>query len=205
MILDLRFEQLKPRCVPQFIDAFQAALPARSAVSPLSGLWRSEVGAVDQVLHVWTYADMSARADALARAGRLVAWTELERSPLLLEQECLLVEPAAFSPPQVSAGLGRFVELRVYTYEPGRLPTVAQRWQERIEARLRYSPLVFCGAAVAGRLNRWVHMWAYDSLAERQAIRAQVVKDGVWPPDAREGLVIQHNMLFVAVPTLGSV
>lgn len=200
MILDLRFDQMKPRCVPPFLASFQAALPARSAISPLSGLWRSEVGAVDQVLHIWTYPDMAARAQALAQASEMEPWSALERSPFLMEQDCVLVEPAPFSPRRVAADLGRFVELRVYHYEPGRLPTVSRRWEERIEARVRYSPLVFCGSTLSGRLDRWVHMWAYDSLDERQVIRSRVVKEGVWPPDAVEGLLFQQNMLFHAVP-----
>jgi hypothetical protein len=104
---------------------------------------------------------------------------------------------APFSPPLGPRKLGNIYELRMYNYEPGRIPTVIERWQEKIEARLKLSPLVLCGYTTSGRLHQWVHMWAYENALERQKIRAESVRMKIWPPNAAEGLFTQHSRLLV--------
>jgi len=197
MIIDLKFEQLKPRCVPAYQTEFEKALPARQALSPLRGFWRTEVGDIDSVWQLWTYDDLAQRAQVLAAEAQLPGWPHAGANETVMEQDSLLIAPAPFSPPITERRLGNIYELRIYTYEPGLMPTVSDRWQEKLEARLRLSPLVFCGHTVGGRLNQWVHLWAYENAVERQRIRAESLKQKIWPPDARAGLIRQRNMLLI--------
>jgi hypothetical protein len=197
MLVDLRFEQLKPRSVPAFEAAFEQALPERAALSPLGGLWKTEVGNIDQVVQLWTYRDAAHRDQVLQDAARLPGWSAIEAHASSMEQESTLLNPAPFSPPIGPRKLGAIYELRMYSYEAGRIPTVIERWQEKIEARLKLSPLVLCGYTTSGRLHQWVHMWAYENALERQKIRAESLRMKIWPPNAAEGLIRQQNRLLV--------
>jgi hypothetical protein len=197
MLIDLRFEQLKPRSVPAFEAEFAQALPERVALSPLGGMWRTEVGNIDQIAQLWAYRDAAHREKVLQDAARLPAWSAIETHASSMEQESTLLVPAPFSPPLEPRKLGTIYELRMYSYEAGRIPTVIERWQDKIEARLKLSPLVLCGYTTSGRLHQWVHMWAYDNAVERQKIRAESLRMKIWPPNAAEGLIRQQNRLLV--------
>ena len=55
MIVEIRTYTLKPGSTAQFEERFGAALPVRAKVSPLAAFWHSEVGPLNQVIHVWPY------------------------------------------------------------------------------------------------------------------------------------------------------
>ena len=78
------------------------------------------------------------------------------------------------------------------------MPAVLERFSEVMAARTELSPLVMAGHTVIGPLNQYIHVWAYQDSAERDRLRAeasQAVKG--WPPQTREFLVKQENMLMV--------
>lgn len=197
MLIDLRFEQLKPRTAPAFEAEFEQALPGRAALSPLGGFWRTEVGNVDQLVQLWPYQDGAHRDKVLQAAAQLPAWAAIESHASSMEQESRLLVPAPFSPAIQPRKLGNVYELRIYDYEAGIIPTVIERWQEKIEARLKLSPLVMCGFTTSGRLHQWVHLWAYENAFERQKIRAESIRMKIWPPGAAGGLIRQRNRLLV--------
>src|SRR5437868_882313 len=58
MIVEFRTYTLQPGTVPQFEERFGAALSARTKVSPLAAFWHTEVGPLNQVIHVWPYEDL---------------------------------------------------------------------------------------------------------------------------------------------------
>lgn len=182
MTVVLRFLQLEPRCVPAYEATWREAL-ASEPQPGLRGFWRTDVGAIDSMVQLW---------DAPEGAA-LPAWG----GHLVQDEDVVALEPAPFSPPLAARALGAVYELRIYSYAPGSIPTVSERWQEKIEARTRMSPLVLCGHALNGRLHRWFHLWAYENALERQRIRAEVLRLGLWPPDARAGLQRQTNMLLL--------
>ncbi len=197
MIIELKFDQLKPRCVPTFEAALEKALPERAALSPLGGCWRVEVGNIDSVVQLWTYESHAHRRQVLADEAKLPAWPPEGANAMTMEQESMIVVPAPFSPPIREQQFGNIYELRIYSYEPGTIPRVIERWQDMVEARMRLSPLVMCGHAENGGLHQWVHLWAYENAVERQRIRAESIKQKIWPPETREWLIRQKNMLLV--------
>ena len=52
-----------------------------------------------------------------------------------------------------------------------------------------------CPAELGG-LNKWVHIWPYKDMAERDRIRAEASKNPHWPPPTREFLMAQENKLL---------
>ena len=62
------------------------------------------------------------------------------------------------------------------------MPKVIEAWGKAIEERQKYSPLVGAWYAEVGNLNRWFHMWAYESFEHRLKVREETRSKGVWPP-----------------------
>lgn len=196
MIVEMVTEQAKPRCVPALEERYQAALPDRLQLSPLAAFWKVDVGDVDSVVQLWPYESEAHRESVLAKAAELDGWPA-KVDDLVMERTSTILVPTPFSPPLLPPPSGNLYELRIYSYELGTIPTVTKRWQDKIEARVAMSPLVLCGHTVSGHLSRWVHIWAYDDALQRQRTRALAVQQGIWPPDARAGLIRQQNTLLV--------
>src|SRR6266550_670972 len=60
MIVEMRTYTLNPGTTPEFEKRFAEALPNRTKLSPLAAFWHTEVGPLNQVIHVWPYEDMAA-------------------------------------------------------------------------------------------------------------------------------------------------
>ncbi len=197
MLLEFRFNQLRPRSVPEYESRFQQALAERVRLSPLMGFWSTEVGNLDEVVELWAYDDAAHRDQVLAQAAQLEGWSALEAAHLHQAQVSQWVASAPFSPPAAAGTYGALYELRIYDYEPGSIPRVMQAWQAKLPVRLEFSPLITCGHSVSGTLGQWYHLWAYENAAERQRIRSEAVRQKAWPPESPGGLVRQHNRLLV--------
>ena len=63
------------------------------------------------------------------------------------------------------------------------------------------SELVMAMHTDAGNLNKFVHIWAYESLEHRAEVRAEAAAKGIWPPKGRsETLQTQSNKIVLAAP-----
>jgi hypothetical protein len=196
MIIEMRTYTLKPGAVPAFEERFGAGLHIREKYSPLGGFWHSEVGKLNQVIHVWQYESITQRTEVRAAMVKAEGWPP-NTAELTLTQQSEVFNPAPFSPPLAPRRLGNIYEIRSYTYAPRAIPGVIERWSAKIAERVKLSPLVGAWYSEFGALNKWVHIWAYQDAAERQRIRAEAVRSGVWPPGAGQPgeLLSQENML----------
>ncbi|GIX49790.1 MAG: hypothetical protein KatS3mg131_4001 [Candidatus Tectimicrobiota bacterium] len=197
MIYEIRTYTLKPGTVAEFEARFAEALPHRQRYSELAAFWHTEIGPLNQVIHVWPYEDLRHRAEVRERAMQDPHWPPPVREFIVaMESEIFL--PAPFSP-RLGGGqkLGNVYEMRIYQYQPGTIPTVIERWAEALPARLELSPLAACLWSEIGGLNRWVHIWPYADLAERARIREQATKLPTWPPKTREFLVSMQNKILI--------
>src|SRR5271169_4230828 len=198
MIIEMRTYTLKPGNIPTFEERFGSALAIREKFSKLAAFWHTEVGPLNQVIHVWPYDSLDQRAKVRAEASKAEGWPPNTRE-LTLEQRSEIFLPAAFSPPLEPRQLGGIYEIRMYTYAPGAIPGVIERWREKIGERIKLSPLVGAWYSEIGPLNKWVHIWAYQDANHRAQVRAEAVAKGIWPPgSAAAGVLLkQENMLVV--------
>ena len=91
-------------------------------------------------------------------------------------------------------------EIRIYTFKPGGIPGVIDRWSGHIAKRNELSPLVGAWHTEVGGLNKWCHIWAYKDAADRFRIREEARAKGIWPPPSGGGpnmMMKQENMLVV--------
>ncbi len=198
MIVEIRTYTLQPGTTAQFEERFGAALPVRAKVSPLAAFWHTEVGPLNQVIHVWPYETMDERTRLRGEATKLQGWPPNVRE-FVVDQKSQIFIPAPFSPKLEPRQLGGIYEIRMYTLKPGAVPNQIERWAGAIGERVKLSPLAFAGHSELGDLNIWCHIWAYKDAADRFAIRDKARKEGIWPPrGAQPGqTLIQQNMLVV--------
>ena len=199
MIFEMRTYLMKPGSIPKVEELWGASLPARSKLSRMGGFWRTEVGTLNQIIHVWPYENIGERDRIRAEAVKTGVWPP-KIAEYILEMESKILHPAPFSPAFEPAEHGTLYEFRTYTYSPGAIPKVIEAWSPLVKARSAISPLVFAGFTDIGALNQWVHVWAYKNMADRETRRAQAVSTGVWPPPRAEGVVMQRMQNTFAVP-----
>jgi hypothetical protein len=91
-------------------------------------------------------------------------------------------------------------EMRTYTLKPGSLPEVEERWAAAVPARQKLSRLAGFWHTEVGDLNRIIHIWAYKDLNERDSIRAEAVKQGIWPPKTSEFIIDMESKILHPAP-----
>jgi hypothetical protein len=198
MIIEMRTYTLNPGSVASFEERFEKALPVRHKVSPLAAFWHTEVGPLNRVIHVWPYDSLEARTRQRAAATKLEGWPPNVRE-FIVDQMSEIFLPAPFSPALEPRRLGGIYEIRMYTFKPGAIPEVIERWSKAIDARTKLSPLAGAWYSELGGLNKWCHIWAYKDAAERFQIRDEARKRGIWPPPGgTPGVLLkQENMLVI--------
>lgn len=196
MIVEMRSYIVKPRSVPMVEERFAEALTERVKYSRLGALWHTEIGALNQVIHVWPYESLADREKVRAEARNAKGWPP-KINEFVLEQKSEIFNLPPCSPPFPEGALGNIYEIRSYTAMPGTMPSIIERWSEKIEGRAKLSPLVGCWYSDLGGLNKWVHIWAYQDFAHRDRVRQEATRLKIWPPQIAEFLVRQENMFVV--------
>ncbi|MFQ5880649.1 MAG: NIPSNAP family protein [Dehalococcoidia bacterium] len=203
MIYEVRTYTVKPGTVEAFESRFAEALPTREKYSKLAAFWHTEIGPLNQVIHVWPYQDLDERNKMREAAAQdpARAWPP-RTGEFVVKQEAEVFIPAPFMRPLGSRefGTSNIYEMRTYTMQPRSMPEVLRRWEEAITYREEYSPLVACWYSDLGALNRFVHVWVYKDLNERMRIREQSRKSGHWPPATREWLEVQETKIMISAP-----
>ncbi|MBV9782522.1 MAG: NIPSNAP family protein [Acidisphaera sp.] len=95
------------------------------------------------------------------------------------------------------------VDLRIYTTRPGKLNAFVKLYQEAAWP-LQQKYLGRClgwYTTVEGQLNQVVHLWAYDSQADRETRRTAMAADPGWGEYLKKSeemglLVAQENRLL---------
>jgi hypothetical protein len=96
------------------------------------------------------------------------------------------------------------VDLRTYTVKPGKLAAYVKMYQE-LGWPLQQKYLGTClgwYTVAEGTLNTVVHMWRYDSQADREARRTAMAKDPEWQEfirvSAEAGLLLKQENVFLS-------
>ncbi len=197
MIYEIRTYRLIPGSVAEVEKRFAEGYEHRKKFSELVGFWHTEIGPLNEIIHIWPYADLAERARIRAESVKNPNWppkiTEFIRS---MNSEILV--PFPFSPLLKPGTFGPYYEMRIYTFQPGKLPEIVGSWEKSLPGRLQLSPLAVVGSVDLGEVNRFIQIWPYNSLDQRAAVRAEAVQKGVWPPAGiAERLLTQANKIMM--------
>jgi hypothetical protein len=198
MIYEVRTYTLKPGSVAKFEENFAAALPHREKYSKLGAFWHTEIGPLNQVIHVWPYESVEERNSIREVAGKDPNWPPKNDPDMYVSMNSEIFNPAPFMRPLGGdQALGSIYEMRSYTYQVGSINKVIDIWADAVPAREEFSPLAAAMYTDVGGLNKWVHIWAYEDLDQRKNVRAEASKTSTWPPPTREFLVSQETKIMV--------
>jgi hypothetical protein len=204
MIYEFRTYDIKPGSLAEVEKRFGEQYEKRKKYSELFAFWHTEIGPLNQIIHVWPYKDVEERGRIRATAVKEKVWPPAI-GEFIVNQRSEIFIPAAFMPAVTPGKVGPYFEMRTYTYAPGALPNVLENWEKAIPNRLKYGSPCFLGYSELGSLNKWLHIWPYASIEQRASVRKQAGDAGVWPPSVvanKEGrkvipYVAQENKLVM--------
>ena len=204
MIYEMRTYDLKPRSLPEVLKRFGDGYEnTRKKFSPLAAFWYTEIGPLNQIIHVWPYKDLAERGRIRAEAVASGAWPPKIGEFIVSMQSDIMV-PWNDSPLLEPGSVGPYFEMRTYTLSPGDQPKVQKAWAEALPARQKLSPVIATWFSEIGGLNKFVHIWPYKTLDQRNSIREQAISSGNWPPkmspDAPYTTVAQESKILLAAP-----
>lgn len=196
MLYDIHTYDLRPRTVGELEERVAEVLPKRLEISPLGGFWHTEAGPLNQIVHIWPYENMAHRTASRALMESRKVWGSLGAEYLVNMQSDIYL-PAPFTRPIGEAEIGPIYEMRTYSYRPGDIATVIDAWGDAIEEREKYSPLVGAYYSDGGSMNRWTHIWAYESFEQRLRVREETRAKGIWPPICSAVPIYQENKILM--------
>jgi hypothetical protein len=197
MIYEIRTYQLKPGSVGEVEKRFGEAYEYRKKYSPLAAFWHSEIGPLNEIVHVWPYADLAERDRVRKDAANEANWPP-KIGEFILHMSSEVLVPFDFVPPIKPGVMGPIFELRYYGMKAGTTPDLKKRLEAALPARLKLSPLVTAGVCEFGQANRFIHIWAYESMDRRFAIRDEARQKGIWPPPGGgDSVLTQANKILL--------
>ena len=197
MIYEIRTYRLAPGSLAEVEQRFGEVYEHRKKYSPIAAFWHTEIGSLNEIIHVWPYQDLAERARVRAEAAKDPNWPP-KISEFVLSMYSEILVPFPFSPQLKPGKIGPFYEMRIYTIKPGTLPDIMKAWEAKLPERMKLSPLAVAGHIDLGEVNRYIHIWAYNSMDQREAVRAKARQTGVWPPGGGAGrLLTQANKIMM--------
>jgi len=207
MIYELRTYTVRPGGVGDMVK-FASTLSRdirADNFGKLEGYWITEIGPLNQVMHMWSYADLNERTRLRGELAKNSRWTGEyipAIRPLLMRQEVRLLN--AIIAPIAPAASGNVYEFRNYRAKP---LGAAKQWLDLVKdvlpAREKYSKVVGLWQTETGQPNEVCHIWAYPSLNARAEARANAMKDPAWLEFLSKGTLLleeMHSTIMLPAP-----
>ena len=198
MLYEVRTYRLLPRSQKEVIKRFGEAYEGRKQFSELSAFFYTEIGALNQIIHIWPYEDLQQRTEIRTKAVEDPNWPP-HISDFLVDQLSEIFVPFPFTPEFKTGNVGPVFEWRSYIIKPHSVGGIQERWAAAMEEREKISPLLMAMTTELGPLNKFVHIWPYESLEHRRQVREEAENKGIWPPKGGgDELVAQENKIVLA-------
>ena len=193
MIYEMRRYILQPGRVAEWEKAFGDAYQNRAKYSQLGGLWHTDIGPLNEVIHIWPYENLQHRAEVRAESAKDAAGNWPPSVPgAVVTMETDILNPVKgmtdWTGPQQ---WGNLYEMRQYTYAPGTLGKVAPAFGEAIAGRAAIYPVAGVFTSTLGNLNRMIQLFPFKDWNHRDEVREEFLKTKVWPPHTDASPVAQ--------------
>jgi hypothetical protein len=197
MIYELRTYTCKQGTMPQVANT--AGTIGRDIrkddYGKLEGYWMSEIGPLNQVMHLWSYKDLNERERLRGELAKNQRWNKEyipAIRPSLIRQEVRLLN--VVKAPVAPASTPNIYELRNYRARPGGARPWVELFTKALEVREKYSKIVALWITEAPQPNEVCHIWAYRDLNARAQVRAESGKDPAWQAFVKEAAPFLEEM-----------
>ena len=180
MIYEFRTYQISTGSLNNVLDKFREKINERNKISKIGAFWYTEIGPLNEIIHVWPYNDMEHRNRSREQAIKEKVWPP-DSAKYMVSMNTEFWKPVSFSPKWKERDIGPFFEMRIYTFPFNEIDKMLSAWEEKIDDRNKLAPLVGAFVSEVGDVNKFMHIWAYKSLQHRTEAREKFSSIG-WPP-----------------------
>jgi len=191
VLYEIRTYGLAVGAMSEVEKRFEEAYEHRKKYSELVAFWRTEIGPLNEIIHVWPYRDLAERARVRSEASKDPNWPP-KIGEFVHSMQSEILFPFPFSPLLTPGKFGPIYEMRQYTVKLGKLPDLIKNWEAKLPGRMKLSPLAVAGNVDLGEANRFIHIWPYNSLDQRVLNRSQAIQQGLWPPGKGSELLLNQ-------------
>ncbi|KAJ1555381.1 Nipsnap [Cladochytrium tenue] len=158
----------------------------------LVGSWYTEVGPLDQAVHIWQYNNYPGYHETNELLAKDEIYQRFMRDlrPMLRSRENHMMQEFDFWVGSEPSTRGSIYELRSYVLKPGRLMEWKNEWKKGLEARRKFMEPVGAWFSQLGDLQMVHHMWAFPDLQARKEMR-----EACWEVDGWAQTVYKTGML----------
>jgi len=104
MVVEMRTYTLQPAKTADYLKLYAAEGLAiqKPILGRMVGYYSTELGPLNQIVHMWAYADLNERAERRAKLAADPGWQAYvaKMRPLLVTQESKILNPAPFFTPK---------------------------------------------------------------------------------------------------------
>src|SRR5476649_982430 len=149
-----------------------------SAQGQLVGAWRTEIGALFQLMFLRRFEKQQQLDQERQRANMSERTFNVNNAAVRISMDSYL--PFPFLPAAVSTP-AKFYEFRTYFLKPGGLAPTLAAWQQALAPAHDYTAHLLINMYSLDGPPRITHIWQFASLEERFALRTQHYAQGLWP------------------------
>jgi|TARA_A100001391_G_scaffold205447_1_gene206369 hypothetical protein len=170
---------MAPGMVPGALESIKKAYGELGLASRLVSVFYSEIGQLNRVLVLHVSEDLARLA---ADQEKILA----AKAPLGVDENldavsCELFKVFEGTDVLEQESASPLYEVRTYQLHSGGVEPTMAAWHKVIKQRKEVSPLTVVMHAVTGP-TRFMHIWPYESFADRVEKRGKSVEIGIWPP-----------------------
>jgi len=99
-IYELRWYRTQVGRAGEWLDLFKGVMSTREKYMRRVGLWQTELGQLNEVVHMWVYRDLNERMTSRAKLGQDPEWQKFiaASAPLLAHMQAIVLVPTPASP-----------------------------------------------------------------------------------------------------------
>src|SRR5574339_161254 len=110
MIYEIRTYQVAPGSVAEVEKRYGEAYQHRRKYSELTGFFHTEIGPLNEIIHIWGYQDLAERARIRAEAAKDPSWPP-KILEFIVDQNVEVLNPFPFVPDIPPGTLGPIFEI----------------------------------------------------------------------------------------------
>jgi hypothetical protein len=189
MIVDARRYAIQPGQMPAFLKNVEEVgqpLQRKHGFEP-AGYYTVETGEINSVVHYWKWENAQVRQDCRASLYNDPEWTDYRNgsSDKLVSQYNRLLQATDVVEPFAFMGNGSpkgFVDERTYTIAYTQVPNYVEVTKALAKPIIDDAGWQLIGyfSSITGKINQVVHLWYWDSHADREERQAKAVADPRW-------------------------
>lgn len=209
-VYELRTYHVKPKCFADFVKLTRDNIHLRTAHSKICGYWLSELGGLNQAIHICEYDSFAHRSAVRKALSEDETWMNnyiANFLKMLVKQENAVMRsvPWYLVKPETPVHEGGGVyEMCVDTLLPGKMEQWTHRHlMEGLKARCKFSEPVGIWTGEVGPLSTVYHLWRYKSMDDRTEVKTAALHNEEWRETVRDCAAFtakMENKILVPAP-----